>query len=190
VEPEAFLLRRQALRNRSRAICRPIRRAKRRIASFPALPSRGCELLLSGPEISGRTFSISFFIQEASRWHSNPTRSDDKGKAAKVIVRDSATFGCKSESQSGARSAFRGSRQSIPYECICRPAKAGRICNAKTLRALPSARFGVPSAQLRSPALRPRSLQPVPREGTRSACTPGLADGQRFTRNCARGPLL
>jgi hypothetical protein len=38
----------------------------------------------------------------------------------------------------------------------------------KPLRAPPSARFGVPSAQLRSLC----SLQPVPREGTRSACTP------------------
>ena len=40
------------------------------------------------------------------------------------------------------------------------------------------------------PARWPGFLQPVPREGTRSACTPGLADGQGFTRNCARGPLL
>src|SRR6266851_7895328 len=36
------------------------------------------------------------------------------------------------------------------------------------LRAPPSARFGAPSAQLRSL----RDLQPVPREGARSACTP------------------
>jgi transposase len=90
VELDAFLLRRQALRNWSRAICRPIRRARRRTASSAARPSKVRELLLSESELSGRTFSFSFFIQEASRWHSNPTRFDDKGKTAKVIVRDSA----------------------------------------------------------------------------------------------------
>ena len=85
----------------------------------------------------------------------------------------------------GTRPAFCASSLSIPHDCMCRPADADRLRFVKKLRALPSARFGVPSARLRSLC----SLQPVPREGTRSACTPGLADGQGSTRDCARGPL-
>ena len=54
---------------------------------------------------------------------------------------------------------------------------------AAVLRAPPSARCGAPSAQLRFALAKTGGcigmpLQPGPREGARSACTPGLADGQ------------
>ncbi|QSB45686.1 hypothetical protein IDJ81_06150 [Tsuneonella flava] len=49
----------------------------------------------------------------------------------------------------------------------------------RLLGALPPAPFGAASAQL--PSRLRRSVQPVPREATRSGCTPGLADGQGFS---------
>ena len=48
----------------------------------------------------------------------------------------------------------------------------------------PRARYELPSAQLHPL----RSLQQVPREGSHSACSPNLADGQGFRRNLKPEP--
>ena len=190
VELEAFLLRPQALRNWSRAICRPIRRARRRRASF-----RGTAV--QGPRVA------------SSRDHKflvRPFHFRSSSKRHRVGIPIQRVPTSKGKTTRGYRTRIGGFRMQIG-ESQWRATSLPRIvvyqfqmtaCAGPPMRAASAMRRGLARCPQRAsesfrPASVPRPLAEVPaagpREGTRSAYTPGPAKTGKGPRAIVRVKL-